>query len=218
MRHLEETFGRPRFDKFLRNYFNAFAFMSITTEEFVAYMREQLLDPVPELTAKASVEEWNNRPGLPHAAPRPSSNFFGAVEEGAESWLRGEVAATDISFAHWDTQERQHFLRHVHERVDLRMIEELDRAFRLTDSNNSEILHTWLVTAIRHGYEPAYERLEEYLTSVGRMKYLRPLYRELIKTPEGKNRALEIFKKARTTYHSIAATAVENIIGESTRP
>jgi hypothetical protein len=48
------------------------------------------------------------------------------------------------------------------------------------------------------------------------MRYLRPLYRELVKTPEGKNRALEIFKKARPTYHAIAATAVENIIREST--
>ncbi|MGZ8843003.1 MAG: M1 family aminopeptidase/hydrolase, partial [Pyrinomonadaceae bacterium] len=44
LRHLEETFGRARFDRFLRGYFNHFAFQSITTEQFVAYLKQNLLD------------------------------------------------------------------------------------------------------------------------------------------------------------------------------
>ena len=37
LRHLEQTFGRVRFDRFLKSYFNHFAFQSITTDQFVAY-------------------------------------------------------------------------------------------------------------------------------------------------------------------------------------
>ena len=33
--HLEQTFGRERFDQFLRSYFDHFAFQSITTEQFL---------------------------------------------------------------------------------------------------------------------------------------------------------------------------------------
>ena len=40
--------------------------------------------------------------------------------------------------------------------------------------------------AIAGGYEPAYARLEEFLCSVGRRKFLKPLYGELLKTPAGR--------------------------------
>ncbi|HLN80413.1 MAG TPA: leukotriene A4 hydrolase C-terminal domain-containing protein, partial [Thermoanaerobaculia bacterium] len=67
--------------------------------------------------------------------------------------------------------------------------------------------------AIASGYEPAYPRLGEFLTSMGRRKFLKPLYEALVKTPEGKARALAIYRKARPTYHPIAAAMVDKIVG-----
>ena len=40
-----------------------------------------------------------------------------------------------------------------------------------------------------------------------------PLYRELIKTPEGKARALAIYRKARPSYHPIAVDSVDKLLG-----
>ena len=68
------------------------------------------------------------------------------------------------------------------------------------------------VLAIRNQYEPAYPRLEEFLVSVGRRKYLKPLYEELMKSPEGRARAVAIYKKARPGYHPIAVTTVDGIL------
>jgi hypothetical protein len=69
-----------------------------------------------------------------------------------------------------------------------------------------------LLLSVRHGYEPAYQRLEEFLTSQGRRKFLKPLYEELVKTPAGKVRADAIFAKARPNYHPIAVGSVEAIL------
>jgi hypothetical protein len=63
---------------------------------------------------------------------------------------------------------------------------------------------------MRNRYEPAYPRLEEYLISIGRQKLIKPLYEELVKTPEGRERALKIYAKARLGYHPIAQNAVDN--------
>ncbi|HWJ35456.1 MAG TPA: M1 family aminopeptidase/hydrolase, partial [Steroidobacteraceae bacterium] len=41
---LDAKFGRERFDAFLRGYFDHFAFQSITTEQFLQYLQENLLD------------------------------------------------------------------------------------------------------------------------------------------------------------------------------
>jgi hypothetical protein len=67
--------------------------------------------------------------------------------------------------------------------------------------------------AIASDYAPAYPRLEQFLTSMGRRKFLKPLYEELVKTPEGKKRAQAIYRKARPTYHHIAVTTVDKIVG-----
>ena len=91
-------------------------------------------------------------------------------------------------------------------------MDELDKAFNLTRSGNSEIAFQWLLMSIRNRYEPAYARLEEFLMSVGRRKFIRPLYQELAKTPEGKERAMSIYRRARPTYHPIAVTSIDDVL------
>ncbi|MGQ0763349.1 MAG: M1 family metallopeptidase [Acidobacteriota bacterium] len=229
--HLEQTFGRARFDQFLKSYFNHFAFQSITTEQFVAYVNQNLLDKHPALAARVPVDEWINRSGIPANAPKPSSPAFARVEEQAALWLRRQITAAQIGAAKWNTQEWLHFLKFVQDqlskgfegdRVDFSVapgtaprgarMGELDNAFRLTQSGNSEIAFQWLLMSIRNSYDPAYPRLEEFLLSVGRRKFIRPLYQELAKTPAGKARAIEIYRRARPTYHPIAVTSIDEVL------
>jgi leukotriene-A4 hydrolase len=228
--HLEQTFGRTRFDSFLRSYFNHFAFQSITTEQFLAYLKQNLVDKYPTKPPPVPIDEWIEKPGLPASAPKPTSPAFARVEEQAKRWLRNEIPATQIPMATWTTQEKLHFLKFVQSSLEpppatggpanssatqlsqsekSRLMGELDRAFNLTRSGNSEIAFQWLTMSIQNKYEPAYPRLEEFLLSVGRRKFIRPLYQELAKTPEGKERALEIYRRARPTYHPIAVTTID---------
>jgi aminopeptidase N len=213
LRQLEETFGRQRLDRFLRGYFDHFAFQSITTENFVRYLRANLLDPNRELAARVPLEEWIEKPGIPAGAPRPHSDAFDRVELEAARWLQRKVPASRIEARGWSTQERLHFLRSLPVPLGHDRMSELDRAFHLSDSGNSEITNQWLLMAIESSYEPAYPRLEQFLTSMGRRKFLKPLYEALVKTPAGKERALAIYRKVRLTYHPIAVATVDKIVG-----
>ena len=231
---LEQTFGRAQFDRFLRGYFNHFAFQSITTEQFLAYLKQNLLDKNPTLAAQVPLDEWISQPGLPASAPKPTSPAFARVEEQVKRWLQNEIPAAQIPVSKWTTQERLHFLKFVQSALEppasaggpadatatqlsqterLRLMGELDRAFDLTQSGNSEVAFQWLLMSIRNKYEPANARLEEFLLSVGRRKFIRPLYQELAKTPEGKERALAIYRRARPTYHPIAVTSIDQDLG-----
>jgi aminopeptidase N len=212
LRHLEETFGRARFDRFLRGYFDHFAFQSITTEQFLDYLQQNLLDKFPNLAARVPVDEWINKPGIPANAPQPSSPAFSRVEKQAKLWLRGEIPVARIPAAKWTTQEWLHFLKSLPQELDLKKMGELDQAFKLTRSDNSEIAFQWLLMSIRNRYQAAYPRLEEFLTSIGRRKFIKPLYEELAKTPEGKERALTIYRRARPTYHPIAVASIDEVL------
>lgn len=212
LRRLEEIFGRDRFDTFLRGYFNQFAFKSIVTGDFVEYLHQNLLDRNPELAAKINVDEWLTQPGLPKDTPQPKSEALVKTEVAAKEWAEGKRAASSLPVKSWTTQEWLHFLRSLPQKLDAKRMAELDREFHLSDSGNSEILADWLLMAIRNGYQPAYPKLDRFLMEVGRRKYIKPLYQELAKTPQGKEHAKSVYAKARPGYHPIAVATIDDLL------
>lgn len=213
LRHLEEAFGRERFDRFLRGYFDHFAFRSITTNDFLAYLKANLLDKDPAAAAKVPVDEWVFKAGVPVGAPKPQSDAFAKVEAQARQWLDGKAPVTSIDAKAWTTQEWQHFLKFMPEGLGPARMAELDAAFGLTNRGNSEVAFEWLLLSIRNGYAPADARLEQYLVTIGRRKLIRPLYEELMKTEAGKKRASEIYAKARPGYHPQVVATIDGVLG-----
>ena len=217
LRHLEERTGRARFDEFLRGYFDDFAFRSITTGDFVAYVRDQLPAADPPAGAAVPLEAWIERPGLPPDAPQPVSDAFGAVEQQAAAWSAGRRRPAELETGTWSTQEWLHFLNVAAPDLDAERMAGLDDAFGLTESGNAEIAHQWLLAAIRAGYRRADGRLERYLTGIGRRKLIAPLYEALAATPGGRERALAIYRRARPGYHPISVEAIDTILRRDER-
>lgn len=215
LRLLEETYGREVFDRFLRSWFDQHAFTSLTTDRMTEYMTANLLDkekPLPGHSAP-DLSAWINQPGLPATAPTIPSDVLQRVGESADRWAAGDLAAASIDTGDWTTQQWLHFLRSLPDDLSAESMAALDAAFGLTRTGNSEITDQWLILAIRHGYEPAYGRLGEFLTAQGRRKFLKPLYEELVKTEDGRVRAKAIYRKARPLYHSISRRTLDEIVG-----
>jgi leukotriene A-4 hydrolase/aminopeptidase len=210
LKALEEAFGRDKFDAFLRYYFGHFKFRSITTETFRDFLQANLLVTDPEAARKVPIDEWITQPGLPAGAPKPVSNAFKPVDELAARWKSGGAVAGDT--AKWNTQQWLHFLRAFPADTNAATLARLDGAYRFTRSGNAEIVSQWLTMAVRANYAPAYGKLEEFLVGVGRRKFLKPIYEELVKTASGKARAKAVFQKARPGYHPISAATVDGIV------
>ena len=98
------------------------------------------------------------------------------------------------------------------ESLNQQQLTELDAAFNLTDSSNNEIAHSWLLMAINNWYEPAFERLHTYLVSIGRNKLVRPLYKALSETEQGKAMAIKAFEQAKPGYHPLTIKANEGFV------
>jgi leukotriene-A4 hydrolase len=208
LRWLEESVGRARFDAFLRNWFDSHAFESQTTADFVAFLDANLLADRPQL--QADVRRWIHGPGLP-IVPAVRSARFERVDAQLAAFTAGTAAAR-LDTANWSTHEWLRFLRNLPEELTLAQMTELDRAFNLTATGNSEILTVWLQRAIRTGYEPAYPALERFLTSMGRRKFVQPLFVEMLRTDAGRARAMEIYRKARPMYHPVTQGTIDRLI------
>jgi leukotriene-A4 hydrolase len=182
--HIEQTVGRERFDKFLKRWFDENAFGVRTTEDFVSYLNDELIQGDSALALKINAEAWIYGPGIPDDHPRYENERFRAIDAGIANWATGAPSHTLLT-GEWSTHEWLYFLRNLPEDQVANRMTELDRAFKFTQSKNSEITSQWLQMAVRHNYEAAYPRLEQFLTEQGRRKFLAPLYSAMAATPEG---------------------------------
>ena len=212
LRELEHKIGRENFDAFLMQYFEDFAFKSITTDQFTAYLDKTLLTQYADTLSKERINEWIFSPGIPSGAPVPSSNAFSVVDDAREQWLAEEVQANSIDTKEWTVHQWLYFLNNMPRELTSEQLLELDTSFALTQSKNNEIAHSWLMIAVHNEYKPAYDRLYDYLVSIGRNKLVKPLYRELSKTAEGKAFAKRAFEEAKPGYHPLTISANEGYV------
>lgn len=208
---IEGAVGRERFDAFLRSYFDRHAFQSITSAVFLDDVRRNLVAGDAALEQRLLLDDWVYKPGVPPNFAIVISPALNRIEGQAKAFAGG-ANAKSLAASGWSTQEWQHFLESLPEKLTPAQLQDLDRAYRLTDSGNSEILFLWLRAAIRNNYRPALPALERFLTSMGRRKFLRPLYEDLMKQDWGKAEARRIYAKARPTYHSVSTSTLDSII------
>ena len=212
LREIEQKIGRENFDAFLMQYFKDFAFKSITTDTFIAYLDDTLLKQYPNELDAERIHTWIFEPGIPEGAPHPESDAFSKIDETRSAWLSGGIKAADIETGQWTVHEWLYFLNNMPESLSEARLVELDSAFSLTSTKNNEIAHSWLMIAVENNYQPAFERLYSYLVSIGRNKLVKPLYRELSKTPEGKAFAKRAFEEAKPGYHPLTVKANEGYV------
>ncbi len=212
LREIEQKVGRDNFDNFLREYFNHFAFQSITTNEFIDYLEKTLLATYPNQLDRERIHQWIFEPGIPAGAPEPHSNAFSKIDAKRTAWLAGKIPANKIKTQDWTVHEWLYFLNNMPDSLTEQQLAELDSAFSLTSSKNNEIAHSWLMIAVKNEYKPAYSRLHDYLVHIGRNKLVKPLYRELSKTPDGKAFAKKAFDEAKPGYHPLTVKANEGFV------
>ena len=210
---LEAKYGRAAFDAFLRRWFDSHLFQSATTDNFLAFLKAELMDKQPGLVTDAQIQEWLRAEAVPSFAVLPSSDAFVRVEQARDAWLAGgPIAGLTSASAAWSAHEWIHFVDVLPRTLTLAHMRALDGAFAFTRSSNSEIAHGWFRLAIATRYAPANDAMEAYMIRVGRRKLIVPLYRDLAATTEGKANARRIFAKAREGYHPMAQTAVDELV------
>jgi len=207
---LERHVGRERWDAFLRDYIDTFRFRSITTDEFLAFLEEKL----PGVYAAVDGPAWVDGPGLPDNAPRFVSERLERVQRLAAGWERGERPDPD-TVRDWLPEEWQIFLQGLPRPLPEADCAWLDTTFHLTDSGNNEILVEWLAIAAASGYAPVLPRIREILSTVGRMKYLKPLYKALLSRPETRDFAREVFESVKESYHPLSRGAVAGLFEDT---
>jgi hypothetical protein len=211
LRSIEEQHGRDKFDNFVKDYFNENSFKAMGTDGFIAYLKHYYKEKFDIQIEDAFLDSWIFTEGLPVNCPKPVSNRFEKIDQFLTQWKNsGKLDSQQTKT--WSTHEWLHFLKNLPDSLTTAQMQALDKFGNFTSSGNAEILTEWLTKSIRYNYRVADQRLEDFLINTGRRKFLNPLYQELIKTEEGKKRAVAIYRKARPNYHFVAINTFDKLL------
>jgi aminopeptidase N len=207
LRRLEELSGREKWDRFLRAYLDRFRFQSIVTDDFLRLLRDRL----PGVAEKAGARRWLEEPGLPDDAPRPRSKRLDELRQLARKTGEG-VLPDENTAVRMNPTELLVFLQALPE-LSPEVCGQLDALLGLSRRRSLDLRHTFVLVQLRSSLAEGREAARRVLLESGRMKYLRPLYTELARRPQTRALAREIYEEARDSYHPIARTVVESILG-----
>lgn len=209
LRTLEQRAGRDVFDPFLRGWFDGHAFQSVTTDQFIAYLRSTLLAKHPQVMSDAELDEWLYGPGIPASARHAKSQRLDALDATTAAWLKGALTTAQLDTKNWTALEWMKFLNDIDNKANAARLQELDAAFGLAKTGNNEVAFRFYRAAAHAGYRAVRPQMQAFLMSVGRKKFVVPLYAALRANPDDRAWAEATYKAARRRYHPETQVGVD---------
>jgi len=210
---LEERFGRAKFDAFLKQYFDTYAFKSLSTEDFIKYLHDHLHKDNPDALTRAELDAWVYGPGIPDTAKQPKPDAFTKVDKARTAWLAGDTAGDTSK---WSTHEWLHFLNNMPDGLTNVQLKKLDDDFSFNGHQNAEIAFAWYMQAIKADYSDVDTELEKFLMTVGRGKFIYRLYGALAGlNDDASSWAKGVYAKARPGYHPIAQRRIDAVFAKA---
>ena len=211
LRTIEAAVGRERFDAWLRGWFDRHRFQPVTSAIFLADLRQYLIKGDKALEDKLMLDRWVYQPGLPPNMVKPDVTAFADVDSAVRDYRRTRLPAIQL-WGRATTDERLRYLNSLPRKLSRSQLDELSRAFGLNTVGNNEVLFAWLQLAVANRYDPAIPALEQFLTSQGRRKFVRPLIKALAEDPAwGRPIAARIYKRARAGYHPMVTRELDEL-------
>lgn len=215
--------GTAVFDPFIPHYFSKFAHKSVTTKEFLDTLYGFFGDKQAELDL-VDWETWLYGQGLP---PKPvfdttlvdecyslAASWAKAIASGSVSELERFVAA-DV--AAYTANQTVVFLDTVAEKcawglaMGAAAARHMREAYGYATLQNAEVVLRFFRVSVRARVEEEYPRLAAWLTTVGRMKFVRPGY--VLLASVDKALAVETFRAHELGYHPICRAFVKKDLG-----
>ena len=185
---------------------------SINSHLFKEFLKQYLQENLPKekvdkIYENISINDWISMPGYPINKINSSSILYKNAKSLSNSWIKEE----DIlhSFESFSFTQKLIFLDNLlastemnHERFLA-----IEKEYNLSSAKNNEILFRWIRIGIRNNDESSFQLAENFLKNNSRIKFVRPIFREIFK--KRKEIALDFFKKYKEIYPLFVSKLIE---------
>ena len=231
LKTLEQKVGRNKFDEFINTYFQKYSFKTISSAEFVAYLEKNLLS---RNKIDFNHKEWIYKEGLPKNCLQIKSVRLDKMNELANKFAQGEAIfkpvityekirikgrnkknriVNKLERKDFIVQEWQTFIRALPKSISKEKLKIIDNNLGFKNCGNSEIMMEWYTKALENNYTEINGEIEDFVTKVGRRKYLMPIYAAM--NSSNPKLAESIFNKVKHRYHAVSRNSIEELLKEA---
>uniref|UniRef100_G3N6F4 Leukotriene A-4 hydrolase n=1 Tax=Gasterosteus aculeatus TaxID=69293 RepID=G3N6F4_GASAC len=199
--HLEELMGGPEvFMGFVRSYIQMFAYGSVTTDEWKNHLFSYFKDQV-DILNKVDWNAWMFTPGMPPVKPQYDTTLADACISLSQSplWPTPGYPSPPPSSRFCSSGN---LLFIIAGKEDSRGLIYIMSAY------NPQIRFRWLRLCVRSRWEEAVPMALKMATEQGRMKYTRPLFREIFNYEKYRDEAVRVFVAHRAAMHPVTSGLV----------
>ena len=161
---------------------------------------------------------WVKHPGLPPITLDFTTPALNQSSDLADEYIKlGGASSPDNYADYFDFYSRLRvvFLSRLDARisdVSLDIIKRVDGDYNVTNTEDPECRRVWVPFGIRKGYQPAMPVAKEVVSTVGRLKYLTPIYQALLDSNQ-RDLAVQWFEENIDFYHPIAVVTLKRLLG-----
>ncbi|XP_054843985.1 leukotriene A-4 hydrolase isoform X1 [Eublepharis macularius] len=212
--HLEQLLGGPDiFIGFLRAYIQQFAYKSVMTDDWKNFLYSYFKDKVDVLDT-VDWNAWLNTPGMPPVKPTYDMTLSNACVALSQRWIKANESDLS-SFSSADTKQMSSHqlieflaLLLLENPLPVSHVRRMQEVYNFNEVNNSEIRFRWLRLCIQARWENAIPLALKMATEQGRMKFTRPLFKDLYKFEQSRVQAVNAFQQHRAEMHPVTAMLV----------
>ena len=230
--YLESIVGEIPFRDFLRFHINKYSQQSVdynmVRKTWEEYIPTDDNIPAEKKTEALAVdwEEWVVKPGMPPVTADFSTNDQAEAEALADDYIaRGGKTSPD-NYKDYTDPDKYYANKKVifalrlldkKEFVTYQIIKKIDEDLDITDDEQPEVWQQWFPLCIAVGYKQAFSNANKFIQTVGRMKYINPVYQAYVRYGF-REIALDNYMKAKDFYHPIAAAGIRKMLLQEPKP
>ncbi|NXD64280.1 LKHA4 hydrolase, partial [Eolophus roseicapillus] len=212
--YLEQLLGGPDiFIGFLKAYVQQFAYKSVITEDWKKFLYSYFKDKVDVLD-KVDWNSWFHAPGMPPVMPMYDVTLANACVALSQRWIKAQESDLG-SFSSADLKEMSSHqlieflaLLLLESPLPVSHVQRMQQVYDFNAINNSEIRFRWLRLCIKAKWEEAIPLALKMATDQGRMKFTRPLFRDLYSFDKCRDLAVKTFLEHRASMHPVTSMLV----------
>ncbi|BFZ10844.1 hypothetical protein BsWGS_13883 [Bradybaena similaris] len=215
--HLQTILGGPAvFEAFLRAYIENFKYKSISTDDWKQFLYSYFSSEEDQKKLdQVDWEKWFYGVGMPPYQP----NYDLSLAEPSRALTRRWIEQPDDDLNGFSPEDLSNLSSFVireflsqlflsEPTLSLAKVKHLEKVYSFNRVRNSEIRFRWLRLCVLVKWEDAIPHVLAFLNEQGRMKYVRPLYRDLNAWEEARPKAVANFLDHRQEMHNTTAMLV----------
>lgn len=191
-------------------------------EQFETFVNATGWANATSIIGQVDWETWVRAPGLPPIQLDFTTKELNASKSLAEQYvaLNGTSPSGFDDYNSYDSNLKQVFgdtLLAMNDSINLVIMNKIDEDLNITNTVDPEVKKRWFPLGIMQHYDNVTEPAHEFISSMGRMKYLTPIYQALMDSGE-QSTAQAWYAENVGFYHPYAVQQVAKIVNAPSKP